>query len=70
MAFSLSARSMAMFVSFCKAMSARFSSFVIFFLLGLACFKMQLVSCHTSSEVSFGMCILLVSFKLALESVV
>jgi hypothetical protein len=65
-----------MFVSFCKATSTRFFSFVIFFLLGLACFKMQLVSCHISSAVSFGMCsitrsvLLMVSFRLAMESVV
>jgi hypothetical protein len=75
-AFSLSARSIVLFVSFCKAMSAYFFSFVIFFLPGLACFKMWLVSCHISSAVSFGMCsiprsvLLMVSFRLVLESVV
>ena len=68
-------RSTAMFVSFCKAMSACYSSFVIFFLLGLACFKMRLVSCHISSAVSFVCSIarsvlLMVLFRLVLESVV
>jgi hypothetical protein len=72
----LSARSTVMFVLFCKVMSAGFFSFVTFFLLGLACFKMWLISCHISSAVSFVMCsiarsvLLMVSFRLALESVV
>jgi hypothetical protein len=75
-AFPLSARSVVMFVSFCKAMSAHFSSIVIFLLLGLQYFKMPLVSCHISSAVSFGMCstacsvLLMVYFRLAMESVV
>jgi hypothetical protein len=65
-----------MFVLFCKVLSAGFSSFVICFLFGLACFKMWLISCYISSAVSFGMCniarsvLLMVSFRLALESVV
>ena len=51
-------------------------TFVTFFLFCLICFKVRLVSSHISSALSFGMCsmacliLLMVSFTLALESVV
>lgn len=67
MAFPLSAGSIMTCGSFRKATDAFFCVWVIFFLLGLAFFKMWVASCYISSAVSVGRCIIARSVQAQLK---